>query len=264
MNPAVRSVLRRVVPGWLREWRADRFRARVLRVTRHVADVAKGKVLGGPFAGMTYIDRSHCSQLAPKLLGTYEREWHDVLAGIGARAPDRIVDAGAAEGYFAVGLLRLAPTATVVAFEAETAARDDLHALATANGVADRIEALGRCDGPALEAALAGAARPFLLMDIEGGELQVLDPSQVKALRRACILVELHPAVVPDIRRILSDRFAATHVVRYIPAVDRTAQELPAMRSLGGADLLAATWEGRSDGQGWLWMEPRNGGTGQG
>lgn len=242
----------------MREWRAERFRARVLRVTRRVRDVANGQVVGGPFSGMTYIDRSHCSQLAPKLLGTYEREWHDVLAVIGARSPDRIVDAGAAEGYFAVGLLRLVPTATVVAFEAETAARDDLHALATANGVADRIEALGRCDAPALQAALAGAARPFVLMDIEGGELEVLDPSRVSALRHACILVELHPEVVPDVRKVLSDRFAATHMVRYIPAVDRTTQELPETHFLSGADLLAATWEGRSDGQGWLWMEPRD------
>ena len=63
-------------------------------------------VTSGPFAGMRYIDASFGSAYIPKLLGTYEQELSNVLAGIIAKRPKAVVDVGAAEGYYAVGLAR--------------------------------------------------------------------------------------------------------------------------------------------------------------
>lgn len=257
MHPTVRSIARRIIPGWMRTWRADRFRARVQRVTPRVLTHANGRILTGPFAGMPYITEAHCSQLGPKLLGTYELEIADIIRNVGTLRPDLIVDAGAAEGYYAIGLMRLAPEARVVAFEAEADARRSLGELADLNAVRDRVDLRGRCEAADLEVALAGAARPFILMDIEGGERFVLDPGLAPRLRSAWILVELHPDTFDGLQDLLATRFASSHRVTYVAARDRGARDLPELAGFSRGDLAAAAWEGRDSQQGWLWMEPR-------
>ena len=82
-------------------------------VRRATGDV----VAAGPFAGMRYVRGAVGSVLPPKLLGLYERELHTAIARIVAAAPDEVVDAGAAEGYYAVGLARALPRCRVTAFE---------------------------------------------------------------------------------------------------------------------------------------------------
>ena len=75
-------------------------------------------VSGGPFAGLTYPDREPIS-LVPKLLGIYERELHGAVEAAVLGQPEVIVNVGAADGYYAVGLARRCPSATVHAFEAD-------------------------------------------------------------------------------------------------------------------------------------------------
>src|SRR5271166_5203781 len=61
-------------------------------------------VQAGPFRGMRYIDQSHSSSLIPKWLGLYERELHDCIEEAIASPFQTVLDIGAAEGYYAVGL----------------------------------------------------------------------------------------------------------------------------------------------------------------
>lgn len=226
------------------------------RVTPLVASLSNGEILGGPFSGMRYIGRAHSSQLGPKLLGTYEREVGQIIDSLSSLGFDRIIDVGAAEGYYAVGMLRLLPEASMIAFEADPAARSALSELAALNCVESRLDVRVRCEAQDLEQALNGAQRPLVIMDIDGGELDVLDPERAPALRRAWILVELHPHLLPNVRELLAERFAASHRARHVAAVDRQRSDLPSLGSLSSKDLLAAAWEARPDGQGWLWLEP--------
>src|SRR5262245_41340678 len=64
----------------------------------------------GPFAGMVYPDHAAVgSTLYPKLLGSYERELHQTVDDIVRLGYDTVVDIGAAEGYYAVGLAMKMP-----------------------------------------------------------------------------------------------------------------------------------------------------------
>src|SRR5712672_3591091 len=58
----------------------------------------------GPFRGMRYIDRALCSTLVPKWLGIYEREVGGCIEEAITLPFQTVVDIGAAEGYYAVGL----------------------------------------------------------------------------------------------------------------------------------------------------------------
>src|SRR4051812_22623153 len=82
-----------------------------------------GWVLSGPFEGMHYSDRSVGSAFFPKVLGTYERELHERIRACFQMGVRTVIDVGAAEGYYAVGLAMRIPGVQVVAFETEEAGR---------------------------------------------------------------------------------------------------------------------------------------------
>src|SRR6185436_5046661 len=119
---------------------------RSARLVGALERIVDGRVLAGPFAGMRYVDRSFGSVYWPKLLGTYELELHATLAALLARDFETVLVAGAAEGYYAVGMATRLPQARIVAWEANTEARTAVAELACLNGVGDRIELRGICD----------------------------------------------------------------------------------------------------------------------
>ena len=128
-----------------------------------------GKVKDGPFAGMRYVQTACCSAFPPKVLGTYEMEIWDCLAPCLQWNGGLFVDVGAAEGYYAVGMLVRNPSLRTVAFEAEPESRKVLAELGNLNGVAGRLEVKGFATHVELESALSRETQVFALFDIEGG-----------------------------------------------------------------------------------------------
>lgn len=257
MHPLVRRIARTILPDGLRSWRADRWRECVTRATDRLTHVAAGRVLGGPFRGMRYVTQAHSSQLGPKLLGTYEIELVDTIESILAMTSLDIVDVGAAEGYYAVGLLVRHPEARCLAFEGSAEARRDLVSLAALNGVTDRLDVGGFATSELLERALQDRPRAVVIVDVDGGELAVVDPVAVPSLARAMLMVELHPHLLPDVQATLRTRLAGTHDLQYIGARDREDGQLPTLVGFSRRQVLALAWEARPDDQGWLVATPR-------
>ena len=110
---------------------------RRLRPTGYVTHLAYvrtgGSVYSGPFVGMKYIRDSWFGGYIPKLLGVYERELHGAVEAAIAPNRDLVVDVGAAEGYYAVGLCRRLPQAKHIAFEMGEEARVMMAELAQSN-----------------------------------------------------------------------------------------------------------------------------------
>ncbi len=227
---------------------------------RMLARVISGRtVLAGPFAGMKYVHSSVGSVLLAKLLGTYELELQPIIEGICRQPASLLVDVGAAEGYYAVGLTRRCPTLRCIAFEAQADGRTLLKEMAEANGATPRIEVNGFCTRELLADALHAPEKTLLIMDVEGAEKELLDPVALPALAHCTILVELHPQFHPDIAEVIAARFAASHQQRIIHAQSRTVDELPfgaVARRLLGRWLILATTEYRPVRMSWLWMQP--------
>lgn len=218
-----------------------------------------GRVRLGPFAGMRYIGRAIGSAYLPKLLGTYERELASQVELACSRRPRLIVNIGAGEGYYAVGLAMRNPQATVIAFEADAPGRSALAAMKRLNAVSN-VEVRARCDPAELKTALAGTAAAFVVCDVEGDEANLLDPQIVPALCQATILAEMHDFVRPGISETLETRFALTHRLTRIWQEPRTRADFP-YRSIGLALLPKsyvywAVSEWRPARMSWLWMEP--------
>jgi hypothetical protein len=169
---------------------------------------------------MEYVETPSWGIIGPLLIGAYEAELHPTVESIIATAPERVVDVGCAEGYYAVGLARRLPDAEVHAFDLDPEARRLCAAMAERNGVADRVHVAAECTAAALE-HLAGPGS-LVILDCEGCEVDLLDPARVPSLTASTILVELHDFIRPDASTTVLGRFEGTHRIEIVDAVVRT------------------------------------------
>lgn len=212
----------------------------------------------GPFKGMQYIRHAvqvQSSAYCPKLLGTYEQELHPVVESLRAQSPyQQVINIGAGEGYYAVGLALHLPQIQLTAFEADSNSRTILSRMAHANGVASRLAIREFCTLSLLQEELGNLGRTLVVCDVEGGEQELLDPSSIPALTNADILVELHDFIIPGISDEIRQRFTRTHHIMDIPAQPRQLRDWPASLSLPQAYRRTALSEYRPGGMRWFWM----------
>jgi SAM-dependent methyltransferase len=202
---------------------------------------------------MEYAVRAAEGSRSARLLGAYEASLAPVIEEIIARAYPLVIDIGAAEGYYAVGLARRMPGTTVIACDLNPSARALCHALAEANGVADRLRVEGEMTHAGLD--ICAAQPTVILCDIEGAEEALLDPVSAPGLLAADILVEVHEGRAPGLLARLADRFAATHRITRIDRALRPDALPDWTEALSDMDRLILLWEWRAGPTPWLWME---------
>ena len=182
------------------------------------------KVWSGPFAGMNWGTHAVGSELVPKLLGTYEKE----LAIVIERLPvfDLVIDIGAAEGWYAVGLLYRKIARKVVAFETAGNGQEACRANAERNSVAERLEVRGRCDVEDIRLLLHSPPRPgfrvLIVSDCEGYESELFAADVLKLCRQAHLLIETHELLASGAHARLARELETSHSVTPIKPVRRT------------------------------------------
>lgn len=230
-------------------------------VEREVVRRCNDRVARGIFSGMRYVSKSYGSVWLPKILGTYELELEDTLRNLLDQQVDAAIVVGAAEGYYAVGLATREKVRKVVAFEPSPEARKLIFNLAHLNKVDFKVAVHGLCDIGGLRSALSDNENVLVVMDIEGGEALLLDPSVVGELKNAKILVELHEFAVPGVGELIRRRFLASHEIMEINARPRQISDWPfpneglVGRIKEGASLQLMS-ERRPSGMSWLIMSP--------
>lgn len=245
----LRGMLRALVPSRLRP---------KVYIVELVRKRTRMTVQQGPFAGMRF---EGTSAAIPGLLGTYERELWPVIESLPTLGIATVINVGAADGYYAVGLARMLPSARIVAFETEERIRATLQRTIHLNAVDDRVGVRGKCELADLSAALQRAGAAIVVCDVEGYEEVLLNPRDVPALARSYVLVELHDFLVPGVSQTLRDRFTDSHEITVIAQAPRTAEDFPYR------DLYLKFWpssyrrwavsERWDDQTKWFWMRPK-------
>ena len=213
------------------------------------------KIWSGPFAGMEYVAEATEGSLIARLLGTYESELHPHLEAIVAKGLDCVIDVGCAEGYYAVGMARLAPQVTVYAYDIEERARQACADLAQRNGVADRVIVGGEFAPDGFE-AFAGR-RALVLVDAEGAEVDILQPELSPALGGMTVIVETHDVFRRNALATIVARFAETHDIVRVDQQPKAFTPPPWFGWLSHLDQLLAVWEWRAKPTPWLVMTPK-------
>jgi len=212
-------------------------------------------VQSGPFAGLRFVGQTSEGCSAPRLLGCYEHELHPHLERLIGQSFDVVLNIGCADGYYAVGLAQRMPGVSVFAHDLNPAAQTGCRAVAELNGVAGRVRVGGLFQGP--EFADFADKKTWLVMDIEGGERELLDPALYPALRGMTVLVECHDCFIPGMSSEIAKRFADSHTITRVGHA-LAATPLPEwLQGLGHLDHLLAVWEWRMGPTPWLVLEPR-------
>lgn len=217
-------------------------------------------VLSGPFSGMKYPPSgAHwVSCRFEKIIGCYEAELYPCIRRVAEekRGYTDIINVGAAEGFFSVGLGLLFPSAKLLAFESEPAKTEVMRDLAELNGFADQLTIRGFCDPESL-AAIPVGAKPLLICDVDGYETELMDPGRVPWLAQADIVLELHDCLKPGITELMRSRFEKTHTLELVTSTGTAYEQFPILRGLSFPEIHAMTNSDRAAMQDWFFMEPR-------
>lgn len=232
-------------------------------VRRWIERRSGGEVISGPFLGMKYVNTSVGSEYVAKLLGTYELELNTIIQDLVSHDFQTIVDIGAAEGYYAVGMARQCTNCHVIAFEANKHGRELLEQMALLNGVRDRVRIEGFCEPMSLGDTLLNSGRTLVIMDVEGGEKILLDPMVAPELLYAHIIVEIHDFVDLELGELILQRFKNSHHIQDIAIEERSLNnypfEIPALAGILFRNaLLDALSEKRHHNSRWFYMGPRD------
>jgi hypothetical protein len=217
----LKRALRRRIPraydqvAGLTRWLVDPYERLLCRIGRRTG----WRVAAGPFSGMRYIRRHYGDRWAPRLIGCYEEELHPELERALNQPVRYVVNIGSGDGYYAVGIALRLPNARIIAYDLTPMKQESLAELSTLNGVRNRIDIRGACSAQQLSAEELDSA--LVLCDCEGAEEDILDPQIVPWLRRATMIVELHPFYRHRVIEILTERFRESHDLKIIEEQQR-------------------------------------------
>jgi hypothetical protein len=195
---------------------------RIMRdVNGQVFRLFGNKIIGGPFHGMIVPE---CNEYwndgngSVKLLGIYEHELHDVIDYATWRKPHLLINVGAAEGYYTIGLARNISDLQAYAFDIDSGCRALCQEFADKNGVAARVKVLDGCTSPEQMDVLDVREHKLYIIDCEGLELDLVDLERCRSIRNSDLIIECHDFCNPAISSTLADRLEETHkVVRILP-----------------------------------------------
>jgi hypothetical protein len=211
-------------------------------------------VMQGPLAGMDFLSQSAEGCHIAKLLGCYEQPLQPFILQAITNAYPTILNIGCAEGYYAVGMARRMPNTQVLAFDLNPKAQEVCTALAQKNKVTNRVKvsALFKPE----DFAKYANQKVLVLCDIEGAEIELLNPELAPTLKGMDLIVESHECLIPGITQILIDRFKDTHQITLVQDNgQRQLKDAPQwFNNLAHLDQLLATWEWRSGPTPWLVM----------
>jgi hypothetical protein len=236
------------------------------------------EVQTGPFRGMKYPGPdTWVSCRFGKIIGCYEFEvfpWIERLVAEG-RPVTSVVNIGASDGYFAVGLGRLFPDARIFPFEADPDRVGSLNELARLNSVTDRFAA-GLWGDPAALNALDVGDCPLVVCDVDGYEKVLMDPAAVPWLTRAIIILEVHEFLAPnlsseekarfekrhsflvrDIGALIRSRFENTHRIETALVSATPVDRFPLLQNLEMGEVLALTESDRANIHPWFFLTPK-------
>ena len=214
-------------------------------------------MVSGLFRGMQLIRIPGQLRLAHKLLGTYELELVPFLEEIIKSDYDVIINLGAGDGYYAVGLLREMPALRVVAYENSEERRNIIFDNARLNCVEDRLVVCGNTKNHNINEYCQSADRLLVVCDIEGHEKEVLASSCIANIFQADILVEIHDFVDADVSSVIRERFSATHSIETVCSRERTSDDLPEHVGAPNSALLEIVGEERPTTMEWFWLKSK-------
>lgn len=223
----------------------------------------QGIVSYGPLKGFRLNEQQVWGQgdIGPKLLGLYEKEVLERIAAQG-RKWDCVINLGAGDGYYGVGLVKSGLAARSICFEQKDEGQRAIKHAAETNGVADHVTILGRAEAdflnhPALQDV--DLSRTLIIIDIEGGEFSLLTDNLLQRLKDAELIIELHGRFIatnPNPEATFLQRLARYFRCDVFSMGQRDLSSMTELAVIGDSDRWLLCSEGRPFLMRWVHCQP--------
>ena len=218
------------------------------------------KVAYGPFKGMSLPKKVWWGDdRISQTLGIYEEHVLSQLIDKSQQGATKFIDVGAADGYFAIGLIYSKIYQKCIAFEISKEGQKRILENAKRNHCEDSIKIYGEANLESLAAALSGPEISTVLIDIEGGEYDLLNEEALELLSDSFIICELHHNAFDNglaRERDLLQRASRYFNTSLIKRETYNPNAFPELDHLSDAHRLMAVSEGRSKNTRWLVCSP--------
>jgi len=171
-----------------------------LRLSKYLHSSFGGKVSYGPFSGLQLQWNSSwgAKSRSTMLLGIYEIEVLRELI-ITSKNYRYFIDIGAADGYYALGAIFGGYFEKSFCYEASQNGREVIKGNAELNGLADLVVIRGKASSDFFHDFQDDVRDDsVVLVDIEGGEFQLLSNEALFAFRKSIIIIEIHDWMVSN------------------------------------------------------------------
>lgn len=230
------------------------------KIARRLFDEANGIVDRGPFKGMHLGEEIHWGKadVAAKIYGLYESEVLDIIKD---KTFDSLVNLGAADGYYPIGMLMKKMIDHAYCFEENPLGTKYINENAKLNHLDGGISMYGRADSQfhnQLPKGIAGGNN-LLLCDIEGGEFDLFTDEVISAFKQSTFIIEIHDFKFDngkDRRQVLMDAFKDFDV-EMVQSKPKQWSDISQITALGDNDRALVCSEGRRVLGEWLVAIPR-------
>ena len=147
----------------------------------------------GPFKGMKLSSNIWWGKydILSKYLGQYEPHILEKLIS-NSKNNTHFIDIGAADGYYAIGLLFSNLFKTATCFEVSKNGRSVISENAHINFVQKRLTILGKADQDLISQEIMNFPQSVILCDIEGAEFDLFSEDLLKTCKSCVVIIELH------------------------------------------------------------------------
>lgn len=199
------------------------------------------------------------------ILGTYEAHVCALLQRLAS--PGRLlIDIGAADGLYGIGLVAVDAFGESLCFEADETSREKLIGHASSLGLADKVAVYGAAAPETLAAILAQRADlvgAVVLCDIEGAEFELFSPDLLRIFGKSHIIIETHDFLLSaeaDEAEPLAGLIRRAEVHFHVSVIKdglRCVRDVPLLADWSDADVWTMCMEGRSRMMTWLYLVPK-------
>jgi hypothetical protein len=221
-----------------------------------------GVVAYGPLKGTRILERvtwGGAEGAGSKILGLYESSILEKISTLPSHI-DTVVDIGAADGYYAVGMLRNGIVKRAICFELDPRSQKEIDATAQLNNVRNQVEILGLADFSFLQQIqIRDYSSVLFIVDVEGNEYELLTNENLEAMKMSHMILELHefnPRAI-ELAEALISRAEKRFSVEILHQITKNQSDT-FFDSLSDHERGLVASEGRPSKMRWLYLTPQS------
>jgi len=248
--------------GLLKLGIGNSIKKRKLKLSHLINNKFDSTVAYGPFKGLKLNANAWWgeSDKASMLLGLYEQEVLTSLLNV-PRTHRTFIDLGAADGYYGVGVLINKNFDQSYCFEMSKKGQLTIAKNAELNLVRQNVVIHGKAEKDFFKLLSRDQlSHSVLLIDIEGGEFDLLDTNFFKAFKGSIIFIELHPWMVENGARKLAELKAEATLDFNITEITTTSRDMsvfPELKNFNDTDRWLICSESRKQLMTWFRLDPK-------